>query len=90
MIQREFYTQRKDGVKLYRTYSDAGMMLRQNETGAEYAEAVDVADAPYTYTETDKLATDDFDPETASPEQLRERLADTETAAKILLGEGEA
>lgn len=38
MIQREFYTQRKDGVKLYRTYSDAGMMIRQNETGVEYAE----------------------------------------------------
>lgn len=53
MIQREFYTQRKDGVRLYRTYSDAGMMIRQNETGAEYAEAVDVTDAPYTYTETD-------------------------------------
>ena len=53
MIQREFYTQRKDGVKLYRTYSDAGMMIRQNETGAEYAEAVDEADAPYTYTETE-------------------------------------
>lgn len=45
MIQREFYTQRKDGVKLYRTYSDAGMMIRQNETGAEYAEAVDVTAA---------------------------------------------
>ena len=87
MIQREFYTQRKDGVKLYRTYSDAGMMIRQNETGAEYAEAVDVTDAPYTYTETDKLVTDNFDIETASPEQLRERLTDTETAAKILLGE---
>ena len=42
MIQREFYTQRKDGVKLYRTYSDAGMMIRQNETGAEYADAIDV------------------------------------------------
>ena len=53
MIQREFYTQRKDGVKLYRTYSDAGMMIRQNETGAEYAEAIDVEDAPYTYTETE-------------------------------------
>ena len=52
MIQREFYTQRKDGVKLYRTYSDAGMMIRQNETGMEYAEAIDVEGAPYTYTET--------------------------------------
>ena len=87
MIQREFYTQRKDGVKLYRTYSDAGMMIRQNETGAEYAEAIDVEGAPYTYTETDNLIPDDFNIETASVEQLRERLTDTETAAKILLGE---
>lgn len=53
MIQREFYTQRKDGVKLYRTYSDAGMMIRQNETGAEYDEAIDVEGASYTYEETD-------------------------------------
>ena len=53
MIQREFYTQRKDDVKLYRTYSDIGMMIRQNETGVEYAEAIDVEGAPYTYTETE-------------------------------------
>ena len=53
MIQREFYTQRKDGVKLYHTYSDAGMMIRQNETGVEYAEAIDVEGAAYTYTETE-------------------------------------
>lgn len=53
MIQREFYTQRKDGVKLYRTYSDAEMMIRQNETGVEYIEAIDVEGAPYTYTETE-------------------------------------
>ena len=53
MIQREFYTQRKDGIKLYRTYSDIGMMIRQNETGVEYEEAIDVEGAPYTYTETE-------------------------------------
>ena len=53
MIQREFYTQRKDGVKLYRAYSDAGTMIRQNETGMEYAEAIDVEGASYTYTETE-------------------------------------
>jgi hypothetical protein len=53
MIQRKFYTQRKDGVKLYRTYSDTGMMIRQNETGVEYAEAIDVEGASYTYTETE-------------------------------------
>ena len=53
MIQREFYKQRKDGVKLYRTYSDAGMIILQNETGVDYAEAIDVEGAPYTYTETE-------------------------------------
>lgn len=89
MIVREHYKTRTDGVELYRRYSSAGYLIRQTETGTEYAEAIDVDGAPYTYTETDKLASDDFDPETASPEQLRERLADTETAAKILLGEGD-
>ena len=53
MIQREFYIQRKDDVKLYRTYSDAGMMIRQDQTGVEYIEAIDVEGAPYTYTETE-------------------------------------
>lgn len=87
MIQREFYTQRKDGVRLYRTYSDTGMMIRQNETGVEYAEAVDVADAPYTYTETEtKVPADDA---TEDADDLRARLEDAETAAKILLGEAD-
>lgn len=87
MIVREHYKTRSDGVELYRTYSDARCLIRQVETGAEYSEAIDVANATYTYTETDKLIPDDFDIETASVEQLRERLTDTETAAKILLGE---
>lgn len=87
MIIREHYKTRSDGVELYRMYSDAGYLIRQAETGAEYDEAIDVDGASYTYTETDKLVTDNFDIETASPEQLRERLTDTETAAKILLGE---
>lgn len=85
MIQREFYTQRKDGVKLYRTYSDAGMMIRQNETGVEYAEAVDVTDAPYTYTET-RIPAEEAAEDT---DALRARLDDAETAAKILLGEAD-
>ncbi|MEE1082205.1 MAG: hypothetical protein UH850_00465 [Paludibacteraceae bacterium] len=54
MIVREFYTTRKDGVKLFRTYSDSNMYIRQVETGVEYSEAVDVENAPYTYEETDK------------------------------------
>lgn len=87
MIQREFYTQRKDGVKLYRTYSDAGMMIRQNETGMEYAEAIDVEGASYTYTETEtRIPAEEAAEDT---DALRARLADAETAAKILLGEAE-
>lgn len=54
MIIKEFYRQRKDGVKLYRTFSDKNVLILQNETGAEYEEAIDVENAPYTYSETDK------------------------------------
>ncbi len=54
MIVREHYMTRSDGVELYRSYSDAGKMLLQNETGAKYDEAIDVAGAPYSYTETDE------------------------------------
>lgn len=54
MIVREFYTARKDGVNLYRTYSDSNMYIRQVETGIEYDEAIDIENAPYTYEETDK------------------------------------
>lgn len=53
-IVREFYKTRADGVNLYKTYSDADLLILQNETGIEYDEAIDVEDAPYTYTETDK------------------------------------
>lgn len=55
MIITEYYLTREDGVVLYRTYSDAGYYILQNETGIEYSEAVDVEGAPYTYTETDRL-----------------------------------
>ena len=80
MIQREFYTQRKDGVKLYRTYSDAEMMIRQNETGVEYAEAIDVEGVSYTYTETET--------QIKAPEMTtEERLQDAETALGIIFGE---
>lgn len=71
---------------LWRTYSDAGYLIRQMETGREYSEAVDVANAPYTYAETEtKIPEPDI--EFASPEELRARLSDAETAVKILLGE---
>lgn len=53
MIVREFYKTRKDGVNLYKTYSDNNMYIRQIETGIEYSEAIDVEDVNYTYEETD-------------------------------------
>lgn len=54
MIVIEFYRKREDGVKLYRTYSDKGMYIIQDQTGIEYSEAIDVEGSMYTYTETDK------------------------------------
>lgn len=82
MIQREFYTQRKDGVKLYRTYSDAGMIIQQNETSVKYAEAIDVEGTSYTYTETETPI--------ETPEMTtEERLQDAETALGIMFGEVE-
>lgn len=53
MIQTEFYMERKDGVKLYRTYSDKDMMIQKNGTEELYGEAIDVEDSGFTYTETD-------------------------------------
>jgi hypothetical protein len=54
MIKTEFYKTRKDGVNLYKTYSDANLIIKQEQTGIEYNEAIDIEGAPYTYIETDK------------------------------------
>lgn len=53
MVKTDFYKKRKDGVNLYRSYSDRDMMIRQDQTGNEYAEAIDVENSGYTYTETE-------------------------------------
>lgn len=76
MIVKEFFKERRDGVKLYRTYSDAGNTIRQTQTGAEYSEAIDVEDADYTYEETDTPIETEYD-----------ETADMKTALGILLGE---
>ena len=63
------------------------MIIRQNETGMEYAEAIDVEGSPYTYTETEtRIPAEEAAEDT---DALRARLADAETAAKSLLGEAE-
>ena len=52
MIVKEFFRSRKDGVKLYRTYSIEGFCILQKETREVYDEAIDIENAPYTYEET--------------------------------------
>lgn len=49
----EDYKVRDDGVKLVRTYSDAGKKLIRND-GVVYDEAVDVQNSGHTYTESDE------------------------------------
>lgn len=53
-IITEFFKTRSDGVNLYKTYSDCERVIIQNETGFKYDEAIDVENAPYTYSETDE------------------------------------
>lgn len=55
MIQREYYTTREDGVRLYRTFSDTHHKIMQHPTMVVYDEAIDVENAPYTYEETDDI-----------------------------------
>jgi hypothetical protein len=55
MIVKEFFMTRTDGVNLYRNYSDTGYRIIQNETGIVYDEAIDVENAPYTYSESEEL-----------------------------------
>ena len=53
MIITEFYREREDGVNLYRTSSDQGLMIEQ-ETGAIYDKAIDIENSGHTYTETEQ------------------------------------
>lgn len=74
-IVKELFKTRSDGVILYRTYSDAGKYLIQNETGIEYTEAIDIEDAPYTYSESENYIElpeeeDSNDPELSAKEAL--------------------
>lgn len=58
-----YYTTRSGGVKLFRfaapnsktgdEWDSPKFKIRQDQTGILYDEAIDVENAPYTYTETD-------------------------------------
>lgn len=55
MIIRDFYATREDGVSLYITKSDRGVMILKIGTDEVYDQAIDVETAPYTYEETFEL-----------------------------------
>ena len=54
MIVKEFYKEREDRIKLYRTYSNEGYKILQVETGVIYDEAIDIETSNYTYQETEE------------------------------------
>lgn len=54
MIKTDYFKTRKDGVRLFRTYSDQNLQIIKVQTGEYCDEAVDVENAPYTYIESDK------------------------------------
>ena len=55
MIIREFYITRKDGVNLYKTYSDKGVYIIKQGTDEKYDEAIDAENTNYTYEETEEI-----------------------------------
>lgn len=54
MIIREYFKTRNDGVRLFRTYSDQGYIIKEVETGIKCIDAVYVESVNYTYVETDE------------------------------------
>lgn len=73
-IKTKFYTTRADGVRLVRTYSDAGMMIERD--GVRYEEAIDPEGYGRVYIETNE------------PVTVYDGLVDSEyaEAGRILLG----
>lgn len=53
MIQKKFYKTRKDGVELFKTYSDDNRMIRKVGTDEVYDIAIDVENATFEYEETE-------------------------------------
>ena len=53
MIIKEFYRTRKDGVNLYKTYSDQNVYILKEGTEQRYITAIDIENASFVYIETD-------------------------------------
>lgn len=52
MIRKEYHSTRRDGVRLYKTYSDQNFYIKKVGTDEVYGEAIDVEHAPFVYEET--------------------------------------
>lgn len=61
MIVREFYKERKDGVKLYKTYSNEKYLIKKVGTEEIYSEAIDVESSNFEYVETEEKIEEDID-----------------------------
>lgn len=73
MIKTEYV---ENGERI-RHYSDAGVMIRQIETGVLYNDAVDALPLRYTYVETSEPILED-EPEKTELEELQEYYARTQ------------
>lgn len=71
MVVKEFHRERKDGVKLYKSYSNEGYLIQKVGTDEKYAAAIDVENAPYEYVETSEKV-----PERPERTERRERKTD--------------
>lgn len=61
MIKREFYKERNDGVKLYKTYSDENYKIQKVGTDEIYDEAIDIENTSFEYEETtEKIETEEI------------------------------
>ena len=54
MVIKQYHSTRKDGVRLYKSYSDRNLYIKKIGTEEIYDEAIDVETAPFRYEETDK------------------------------------
>lgn len=63
LIEEYPWSGREDRI---RHYSDAGMLIEQDQTGNRYVDAIDVYPTAYTYTETDEPIPE---PEPPEPEE---------------------
>lgn len=82
-VTEVYYTTRSDGVNLYRfavpniknektgEFWPPKFKIRQDQTGILYDEAIDIENAPYTYTETDIPVESDIEP--SPDEDIREK-----------------